>query len=51
MNLRKWYRIFYRVFNRKLNPLKYAQKIGVNFAGGQVYTSMAMLNGALNLGL
>lgn len=34
MNLVQWYRIVYRVINRKLHPIKFARKIGVNFKGG-----------------
>ncbi len=34
MNLRKLYRIIYKNIVGRLNPVKYAKKIGVNIAGG-----------------
>ena len=34
MKLRKIYRFFYKTVVKKINPIKYAKKIGVNFGSG-----------------
>lgn len=34
MKIRKLYRYFYKLIVGKLNPVKYAKKVGVNMGGG-----------------
>lgn len=49
MSLRKYYRIIYRMIYQKINPVKYARKIGVNMGGNYIFTVMFL--GLQNLGL
>ena len=41
MKIRKLYRYFYKLIVGKLNPVKYAKKVGVNM-GGVIFISMGM---------
>lgn len=49
MKIRKLYRYFYKLIVGKLNPVKYAKKVGVNMGGGYTYTAQSA--GAQNHGL
>lgn len=49
MNLKRLYRKVYTAYMTRRNPIKYAEKVGVNFVrGGYIY--METLHGEASLG-